>query len=196
MGAGEQAARVMIHAMQHIFGFCPHIYIAAQNHLTSNQITFIIGYLSQDLFASTTTTMPPRSPPPSPSCPNKRQQRISSSSFPLTPPPVDSYSFIYYSFACFPPSSGFPDRILERYNQHFNATFKAIYLPKFDAIRNFHARVIEALWYGYMALQIHYDDTDRWLVNTLLSRGFFLIFRPNGGRNCVKPSWWRRKRDQ
>ncbi|KAF8535056.1 hypothetical protein BDD12DRAFT_894285 [Trichophaea hybrida] len=99
--------------------------------------------------------MPPRSPPSSPRSPNKQSprsptkpsQRLSASSLLLSTPPGDSYSFIYHSFACFPPTCtpDLPNRLLERYNQHFSATFRVIYLPKFDAIKNFHARVIEAL---------------------------------------------------
>jgi hypothetical protein len=64
---------------------------------------------------------------------------------------LSGYALIYSVFEVSPPmeipgTPTLPERILERYKEHFKATFSEHFLPHYSLIQNFHELVVNALW--------------------------------------------------
>jgi hypothetical protein len=61
----------------------------------------------------------------------------------------DCYATIYRRFNCAPPNAqlpqGLPEKLLDRYNNHYHATFDKMYLPEYQNLVNFYNLVLDAL---------------------------------------------------
>jgi hypothetical protein len=85
-------------------------------------------------------------PPPLPRDPPPDLQRKMKSPVPQQRIYVgECYDAIYRRFNCIPTDAHLPEKLLQRYNEHYHATFAKMRLPEYEKLVNFHKLVLEAL---------------------------------------------------